>query len=176
MPRVDFVKIDVEGAELDVLAGAVETMARFRPKVIMEFNSYALVHIREIIPRRALADICRVFDDMYYFQDRTGYLIPLAKTESDLEMFLHNNLLNGCVDDLLCTFRGVKLGEVFPKRKSTQYLFGRGEAGKNTRQNNCKPPEEAHLTTTEPHFFAGEKNIGALILWTESYGWGEERR
>ena len=118
IPRVDFVKIDVEGAELDVLAGAAETITRFRPKVIMEFNSYALVHIREIIPRRAMANICQTFDEVYYFQDRTGYLIPLAKTENDLEMFLHNNLLNGCVDDLLCTFRGAKLGKLFPKGKT----------------------------------------------------------
>jgi FkbM family methyltransferase len=117
IPRVDFVKIDVEGAELDVLAGANETISRFRPKVIMEFNSYALVHIREIIPRHALANICNIFDEIHYFQDRTGYLIPLPKTESDLETFLHNNLLNGCVDDLLCTFRGAKLGRVFPKGK-----------------------------------------------------------
>src|SRR5262249_54216355 len=54
IPRVDFMKIDVEGAELDVLAGAVETITKFRPKVIMEFNSYELVHIREIIRRRPL--------------------------------------------------------------------------------------------------------------------------
>ena len=117
IPHVDFVKIDVEGAELDVLAGAEETINRFRPKVLMEFNSYALVHLREMVPRHALASIYRIFDEVYYFQDRTGYLIPLPNTESDREMFLHNNFLNGCVDDLLCAFRGAELGRVFSKRK-----------------------------------------------------------
>lgn len=34
--RVDAVKIDVEGAEFQVLKGAVETLARYRPVVSVE--------------------------------------------------------------------------------------------------------------------------------------------
>src|SRR5262245_5100212 len=104
IPRVDFMKIDVEGGELEVLAGAEQTLKKFRPKVLLEFNSYALVHLREIIPRHALAEICKIFEEVYYFQDRTGEKVALPKTEEELETFLHYNLLNGCVDDLLCTF------------------------------------------------------------------------
>jgi len=39
LPRVDLIKIDVEGAELDVLLGAQETLKKFRPVVLVEFNS-----------------------------------------------------------------------------------------------------------------------------------------
>ena len=35
-PRVDFVKIDVEGAELKVFGGALETLRRHRPVVVFE--------------------------------------------------------------------------------------------------------------------------------------------
>lgn len=54
LSRVDYIKIDVEGAELDVLEGARDTLMRFKPIVVMEFNSYTYTMLREIPPRRAL--------------------------------------------------------------------------------------------------------------------------
>ena len=38
LPRVDFIKLDVEGAELDVLKGAAATIARFKP--ILALSAY----------------------------------------------------------------------------------------------------------------------------------------
>ncbi len=42
LPRLDLIKIDVEGAEGLVLAGAREILQRFRPHVIIERNDEAL--------------------------------------------------------------------------------------------------------------------------------------
>jgi FkbM family methyltransferase len=39
MARVDVVKIDAEGAELDIFAGMAATLARHRPTVLLEFNA-----------------------------------------------------------------------------------------------------------------------------------------
>lgn len=36
--RVDMIKIDVEGAELEVLQGGTQTLERFRPKIFLELN------------------------------------------------------------------------------------------------------------------------------------------
>jgi len=36
--RLDAMKIDVEGSEMRVLAGARETIARFKPAMVIEFN------------------------------------------------------------------------------------------------------------------------------------------
>ncbi|MBR0288246.1 MAG: FkbM family methyltransferase [Selenomonadaceae bacterium] len=38
LPRVDFIKMDVEGAELDILKGAATTIARFKP--ILALSAY----------------------------------------------------------------------------------------------------------------------------------------
>jgi precorrin-6B methylase 2 len=39
IPRVDFIKIDVDGAEADVLRGAMRTIARWQPIVVIEMNA-----------------------------------------------------------------------------------------------------------------------------------------
>jgi FkbM family methyltransferase len=38
LPRLDFMKIDVEGMELEVLKGACETIGRCRPTIVIENN------------------------------------------------------------------------------------------------------------------------------------------
>jgi FkbM family methyltransferase len=111
IPKVDFIKIDVEGAELDVMAGAEKTLSRWHPMLIMEFNSYAYTHLREIPPRRALCQILDAFDQVYYFQNRTGDLVRLKNTERARERFLHDNLFNGFVDDLLCVYADSRLAK-----------------------------------------------------------------
>jgi FkbM family methyltransferase len=40
LDRVDFMKVDIEGHEHKFLAGAAQTIARFRPILLMEINDY----------------------------------------------------------------------------------------------------------------------------------------
>lgn len=40
-PRVNVVKVDVEGAELQVLRGSWQTLSRYRPKILLEVNREA---------------------------------------------------------------------------------------------------------------------------------------
>jgi FkbM family methyltransferase len=43
LDRLDAMKLDVEGAELKVLSGGAETLAKFRPTLLMEFNPGCLI-------------------------------------------------------------------------------------------------------------------------------------
>ena len=38
--RVDFLKIDTEGAELEVLKGGIETIKKYKPKLLLELHLF----------------------------------------------------------------------------------------------------------------------------------------
>lgn len=100
LERLDFVKIDVEGFEPDVLAGGAGAIERFRPVVYMEFNSWTLIAYRNLNPREFLEDLVRRFPHVLAF-GRTGELEPVSGQHGMLG-FLHRNLVeHGCVDDLV---------------------------------------------------------------------------
>lgn len=47
LPSVDFLKIDVEGHELEVLVGAIDTLRRFHPRIVLETDPRGPLH-REV--------------------------------------------------------------------------------------------------------------------------------
>lgn len=101
LPTVDFVKIDVEGAENAVLDGMTEINVRFRPLIFMEFNSFTLTAYGNESPMRMLR---RVRDEFKcFFALRDGQLAKFS-SDDDLLGFLHTNMIvHGCVDDIVFT-------------------------------------------------------------------------
>lgn len=59
--RCDFIKIDCEGFEMEVLKSAIDIIERFKPKLLIEVNTYALS--RNGITR----------EDIFNFLDSYGY-------------------------------------------------------------------------------------------------------
>jgi FkbM family methyltransferase len=78
MDRVDFIKIDVEGAEAGLLEGASETLRRFRPLLLIEFNDGALRK-----QGRSSAELLKLLESTEYvvfsFQETTGLPGPPAE-------------------------------------------------------------------------------------------------
>jgi FkbM family methyltransferase len=66
LERLDFIKLDVDGAECDVLAGGRDTLARLRPLILFEFSPYALEE--HGCDGRTLLGMLR--EHGYAFQDR----------------------------------------------------------------------------------------------------------
>jgi len=100
--KLDFMKIDVEGFEIDVLRGARDTIARLQPAALVEFNSFTMVGFRDINPRDLLRLVLELFPYVYRFKD--GRPTPLDSDGAALA-FIHDNLVSeGCVDDLYCSF------------------------------------------------------------------------
>lgn len=73
--RIDFVKLDVDGNEAAVLAGAVDTLRRFRPRVLMEWAPYLFDG-----ESAAMEQVLRNFLDLGYCPKVPSGRRPLPKT------------------------------------------------------------------------------------------------
>lgn len=102
LDRLDLIKIDVEGFEIDVIAGARKTLASHRPHVVLEFNSFTMMAFRDVYPRAFLERLIADFPYVYQRQRSSGHLERVFTAAEQLR-FIHDNLVHhGCVDDLLC--------------------------------------------------------------------------
>ena len=62
LERLDFIKIDVEGMELDVLRGATKTLNRLRPIIVFETH----YEYQEARDPEMFAKIFKLFEDLDY--------------------------------------------------------------------------------------------------------------
>jgi FkbM family methyltransferase len=103
--RLDLIKIDVEGFEPEVLAGAGIALSTLQPSVFLEFNSFTLIAYGDRNPRRFLEELIDTFPYVYRFEQNAVHQIS---TSHDVLDFIHDNLVrHGCVDDLFCSVEAV---------------------------------------------------------------------
>jgi FkbM family methyltransferase len=72
--RINFIKLDVDGNEPDVLAGASNTLQLYKPKLMLELAPY----VYERNPQK--------FDDMLNVLSRLGYKLKNASTGKDFPL------------------------------------------------------------------------------------------
>lgn len=105
LPRVDFIKIDVEGFEFPILKSALDLINYYRSLVLFEFNSWCQIAFSDVNPKEFLTWI---FNHFQYVQvlntgGKGGGLTTELHKEQLLQV-LHDNLLrNGCVTDFIVT-------------------------------------------------------------------------
>jgi FkbM family methyltransferase len=105
LPRVDFIKIDVEGFEFSILKAAVDFINAQRSLVLFEFNSWCQLAFADVNPKVFLEWIFENFAFVGIVRPSpSGYdLIEQIRPEQLLYV-LHDNLVgNGCVSDLVVT-------------------------------------------------------------------------
>ena len=82
-----------------MLQGGAGSIKKFSPLIYLEFNSWALMALKNINPR----DFLNYLGENFYFIYRCNKDATLTKLETseDRIRFLHDNLIShGCVDDL----------------------------------------------------------------------------
>lgn len=101
--RLSLIKIDVEGFERAVIEGAATTLARFKPAIYLEFNSWCLIAHSRQNPLEFLEWLVRSFGYVYLLDKRRpGEMRRIEPGQEKITA--HDNIVhNGCVDDLLVT-------------------------------------------------------------------------
>ena len=87
LPKPDFIKIDVEGLEMDVLLGMNETIKAYKPKLFIEIHGVDI--------RRKIENVKRVLE----FLIARGYSIYHVESESSITL---SNLLLAKTGHLYC--------------------------------------------------------------------------
>ena len=87
LPRVDLIKIDVEGYELHVLQGARETLARLRPVMFIEVSNFNL------------CEQGTSAQELIAFLEAAGYLLEDAETRRSV---CSTDDLGDCFFDVIC--------------------------------------------------------------------------
>ncbi|RQR39863.1 MULTISPECIES: FkbM family methyltransferase [unclassified Burkholderia] len=88
LDRIDFIKIDVEGFELDVFEGGRETLQRFKPRVVLEMNHFCLNMFRRITYPEFRERLLSIFPYVYAV-DGTRYLDLTAEDDAYVVGYEH---------------------------------------------------------------------------------------
>jgi FkbM family methyltransferase len=75
LPSPDFIKLDVEGAELHVLRGAADTLKKHHPKILLEFNAETFEAAG--YTQNDMLDFLKPFGYKFYTVETRGKLLPL---------------------------------------------------------------------------------------------------
>lgn len=102
LSRIDFIKIDVEGYELEVLRGAKRLLQQFQPIVFLEVNHYCLNVFRKISIVDFIEEVLSIFPCVYAV-DTTLEVLDLTDYTTH-SGFFHENVVRSRFPNLLCGF------------------------------------------------------------------------
>lgn len=132
--RLDLVKLDVEGGELDALAGAEQTLDRFGPDLVVEYNPMALRRGGRA-PGALFDSLARRFPWVSVV-GRGARLVPVRSWGQ-----LRALLLDRGVVDLFCSQGAPRLGE---RLRATTLRGGSERPGR-------RPPDRRYLFEAAVH-------------------------
>lgn len=108
LERLELVKVDAEGFDLDVVRGGLHTLANFRPCVALEFATYAITMHSAMLPASVLTELRALFDHVFVIEPDGAPLREIT-TDRNAVDFLYQNATSRPVQDLFCAFDGSPL-------------------------------------------------------------------
>ncbi len=103
--KIDLIKLDVEGAEVMVIEGAKETLKRFHPDLVVEYNIYTMEKYFGLKHDELFLRLQELYPNIYLVRREDSSLLPLKKFEELMEF-----IKNGSeVEDLFATFKSINV-------------------------------------------------------------------
>lgn len=124
LPRVDFIKIDTEGFEPHVFAGARRTIERFRPIIYFEFNAWTLLALSQTDPIEFMRTVCALPADQYTIARRRSDLALEPINGDAMAAACRCMVYNGSLLDVLLIPHGS------PRAPRIQHLVGRSSGAR----------------------------------------------
>ena len=98
---IGFIKLDVEGYERQVLQGAAATIARCRPVIFAEFNTWALIAMGDTQPMRFLRDLLQSFPQLYAIEEDAPLRLRQLQWQDLTDILYRNMFHRGCLENLI---------------------------------------------------------------------------
>jgi len=99
--KIDFIKIDVEGFEKEVIEGARSTIERFRPIIVLELNHWCLNAFQRITIPDFFDYLQSVFPILYAVE---GDSYADIYNESDRYKIMYNHIINFKFSNIVAAF------------------------------------------------------------------------
>ena len=110
--RVDFLKLDIEGAEIKALNGSLNLIEKFKPDLILEFNSKALLALKEE-PIDLFNLLLKIYPKLYLIYPYMDFDSVKLKRVDNFDSFIKTakktryiyRIKNYIQAELFCTFK-----------------------------------------------------------------------
>lgn len=102
LDKLDFIKMDIEGYELSALHGATKLLAKFKPKLYVEFNPHVLEHIHNKNPEPFWNFLSNEYEFIYVVRNS-----KLRRVSNYTDVMRDISLFG--MEDLLCLHESMEI-------------------------------------------------------------------